>query len=480
MKIRNHPLFSLLFVSAAFLCATQLRGNMRGEPPMGTGPFHTLRLLNGDLMHGKILQARGTDLEFQPRWSATPVHIGLRFVNYLFLDGQSPKFFEPRAWIQLTNDDRLDGRFLGMDDEWVHWETPWGQKANIKRRMVKTLGVSPGKDEVLMPYAETPDDWSLLHHGRRQARNPTLTMISGEMVLPPGNASTVTRQLPVIPERFVFEFKLKHLDEQFSTTLTLMGQNGLGRSQGSLSLQINQRQVFGQLIRQQSRAGNNWREDLPHHAREEQFFRIFVDFNAETAIVYLNGRRFKAWEISNEENLVGRDDLYFSFRPVQGNGRTLLSQVRMLQWDGETFPHDLESMNRQKDVIFLRNGQAVEGRVLQAGADEWVVATEEDVRRTIPLAEILEYHPPVPLRATPRRRNRDVELRLNGTGNRLTFVLNGFDGEHWHGESAAWSAPLEIPAEWLAFVRYNIYRGEAADAAEISIDLDRSFLESEK
>lgn len=122
----------------------------------------------------------------------------------------------------------------------------------------------------------------------------------------------------------------------------------------------------------------------------------------------------------------------------------------------------------------------LEGRVVQADGRNLTVEVEAGGSRTFPLADVIEYHPPVPLRATPRRRNRDVEVRLHGNGNRLVYTLTGFDGENWIGEGGAWSAPLEIPHEWLAFVRYNIYRRDTGEAAEISIDLERSFLDSVK
>ncbi|MCC5849336.1 MAG: hypothetical protein JJU29_14730 [Verrucomicrobia bacterium] len=472
MKLYFNAILTLFLAGASLGGAARVHGDMGG--------FQTLRLLNGDLMHGQVLDARGTDLEFQPRWTQSPVRIGLRFVNYLLLNSEASAHFTPKGWIELTNEDRLEGRFLGMDAEWIHWETPWGQKVNARRRMVKTLGFYPQEGEVLLPFVNSMAEWELMDHGRRQGHTQNITMIGGEIILPAGNTVTVARQMPKIPEQFLFEFKLQNSEEPYSSAITLMGLPAHGRAPGSMYLQVNQRHVFAQLISAQNRGGNNWREDLPPHAQSEQFFQIFVDLNAETALVYLNGRRFKEWEISNEDALVGREDLVFSFRPVQGSGRARLSRVRMLQWDGKTTPQDLGAADRQKDAIFLRNGDMLEGRVVQADGRNLTVEVEAGGSRTFPLADVIEYHPPVPLRATPRRRNRDVEVRLHGNGNRLVYTLTGFDGENWIGEGGAWSAPLEIPHEWLAFVRYNIYRRDTGEAAEISIDLERSFLDSVK
>lgn len=414
-------LFTLLSLSPALLAS---------EPGSDL-----LRFKNGDVIHGQFM---GVSESSQLLWksSEAPDNIAFETKNLrkvLFNKGRSQSRLKTKDLVELTNNDRLPGEVLSLDDTSLTFNSDFGGLLNLPREHVRRISLNRHGPEprYLGPFQK--EGWifqkSQSKGGRKRAKaeEPKEEDEKAPWHLSGGawyNEAHTSLALETSTfERTSYRFRVAwrnhlnlniafcadfhrpavidpDLDNQIknpASDLLLEGPSGHSDPErfGSayvLSLHSNyirlQRTGFDANGRPET---SSFKSESAHNQLRDQYeaeFETRIDRKKGLIAFFINGRRLAEWE-DPAESLSDGGHLAFN---TGNNCFIRLSDISISDWNG--MPDSALSMQSDtRDIVLLQNGtDRLSGKIISIG-DEHLKLASDYATFEIPLEDVSDLYP---------------------------------------------------------------------------------------
>ncbi len=424
-----------------------------------------IRLLNGDRVMGEVARMEGDALVVEPRWGEGGVAVPAKYLGYLRMEPvpAPAEPFDANARVHFVNGDNLLARVLRMDSNRCELVTPWGQSLAANSRMIRRLDFLSGGGGTVLTGLGAPDDWVI-------ARNPPSEeprAVGGAFVIR-GN-TVLSRKVRPLPERLELTLLLNGRNEGYNFSFSPLLANANDRGRGSFTLQFNRSNVFNRATDMHGNVANIWNERMPDNLGTSLALRFFVDRPAESVSLYVNDHPVRSWTQPGLRESAAETERWLTLA-VHNQGTLLLENLIIQAWNGVLPMQAVTQEEGGGDQILLKNGDVVQGDVL--GIDGGLVRVRIPAGPTleVPADRISAAYFSEATRHEPRRRNRDVEMRIGSRGEVLTLALAALDEDHAVGEGEMWMESLRVPRAGLSLMRFNIYQRRRHDGTEFESD----------
>jgi sRNA-binding carbon storage regulator CsrA len=423
-----------------------------------------VRMLNGDVFTGRFGEFDGSFFRVDPGWGGD----GLRFHaaytgTLLMIERDTGARRVPDTRVTFTNGDRISGRLVGLNDDFLTLEAMWGQRLTANREFVRDLDVLPGEESRIFEGLSPLSDWSV----RLPAGAELDDGRAGNWLIP--EDSLLSRTTPT-PESggVLFEIEASFPNGMPSASMEFFQTSAPGgRQLEGMSLSLNPNWMHVRTIDPDGR--HNWvlREPLPPETFWEPV-RIAVYLNVETSEVVLriNEREFPTFVMHSGRGHRGREDLGFTLHAGRDSGGLRLHDVSFSRFSG-VFSPEIPDTPILRDRVMFSNGDRMEADVLSMDGESVRLRLEADQEISLPRSRIRSLVLNTRPSLQPRRRSRDVELKLAERGDRITLALAEMDGHHLTGGGDIWKDPPKIPHGFVREVRLNIYQDLRHDTGSI-------------
>ena len=415
-----------------------------------------LTILNGDLIHGRFEGLEGTSLQFKPLWAEKSIEIPAAYVGHLQLAPNMPEVQPRDIRLEFVSGQHLQGRLLDVKEETVILETDWGQTVTAKRELIHRLLFLPEPENMLFQGAMDGERWEL---GAAEDQDAD-AVSEGNLIRLRGPAHAGF-SLPPLPEKMIVEFSVRNLTHVNVFNLELLAGGPQGRLQEGLSFMFSGSWLTARSSQPRGRNQQLFRGQLDQVIQEGDWvrFRFLCDLKTKQFQIWMNGAFYHTFHYETEEELVGKDQLKIRFHSRNQTSMLEISDVKVWK-TSVSFPEmqmDALKMPGQ-EYLTLHNGDVL--RASLTGIDtEWVhlrlpqgeeIALRRDRVDHITLQEKGQIQ--------PKRRGRDVLLRVTGSSDNFTLRLQAMDADGLTGESEYFVEPLKIPPEFLHQVEFNIHQ----------------------
>lgn len=312
----------------------------------------TLRFLNGDLMHGKLV---AIDAQKSVRWKTPEVVAEIEFsVSKLARIQVPPPRHEPPAArdglvaVRLTNGDELTGGLLSLDAEKLVLDTDYAGRLALARKRLKSLSSLRAGAGLIYEGPTEAEGWQGGRGAWKYADGAFTTTRN----------STIARDLKMPPLahlefNLAWRGNLQLIVNLYSDGLEEYGNNTymLQLNGGYVYLQRSRRNGAGQNLGQVEVAGLQ--------ARNAAHVEIFANQQAGTISLLLNGLLVKQWREPQEWVGDGTAVLFSQ----QGTAYTRLSDIRLTQWDGKLPDPAAPPAKSADDSVALLNHDKISGEL---------------------------------------------------------------------------------------------------------------------
>ncbi|MCC5849334.1 MAG: hypothetical protein JJU29_14720 [Verrucomicrobia bacterium] len=424
-----------------------------------------IRMLNGDKLQGEILRIEQGRLLISPSWKEGVMEIPAKYVGDIRYAGVQSDWRQEvyDTKVVLGNLDYFEANFLEMNGDHARFQMPWGQTATLKRRHLAEIHFQPPNLSPIFLDVGDLSKWDI----------PVLQNINQHPVELRGNAyvlrarASLSRELPPLPEKFIFEFTVEPPPSVSNYHVGLSRQNV--NEAPFLNMIFTPRQFHFQARQQGGRGvfADNWQVQMPEDGGEIRV-RLRVDAGKSEFQLELNDFLVRSWQIEDMDLKPFLRDGMIRVSYQHGNHPLTLKGFRLLEWTGDFDfgdPPGEVPRKADKDILYLQNGDVLSGTVLSINQNhvdlqlgELVIPVDRKRLRSLFFAAE---------KVSPRRkRARDVEIQDSTGFTRLTLALRQLDEAVLRGESDAWVDVLQIPVQDLGTIRFNPYlryRNEPSD-----------------
>lgn len=334
-----------------------------------------LRLENGDQLVGTLMSASPTD---GVRWRHGVDLPAARFrygaVNEVELDGQVPvrQRDGSRCLIRCSNGDEVSGRLLGVDETEARLETWFGGELRFPRDRWQWIVFDDEPVEPLYSGPQGLDGWTVGDVSMARVQ-------SGDWVYHDGafyatKAASIARNLD-LPDRSRIEFNLHWkgtlnlafaLYTDYLHPVSLANKDTEPDFGGFYSLQLNSYFANVLMVKQKVPLQYLGQVQTPAFAKKRKaHIDIRVDKEGDSVALLVDGALVKQWV--DKTGFAGEGT---GVRMVhQGQGAIRFSHFQVLPWNGQFDEAPTIRSTAKEDLITLRNGDKLIGKVSRIGSE---------------------------------------------------------------------------------------------------------------
>lgn len=419
-----------------------------------------VRMLNGDRLSGAYVRQSGGVSYFDAPWSGEPVAVPSRFVGSVTLSAADASSGLP-ARITLHNGDRFRAELLGLEGDALILETSWASRIEFPLNRVAGIDYPSGRGGTLYQGPGPLAEWRVSDVANQQPEEGAV------MELPDGLALmkpvALERTLPPVDGPFALEWRLDTSSSQIQYAFQI---SGIGRDGGeplTHGFMVAPSLVYYRLTGKNNRSRDTWRlmsRERPLIQSGSNRFRFDIDpVNGDLAF-WIGDTLIHRWRdghLSREKETFTPG---FGLMVNRMNGSTVLESIRMLSIPPGLEGEEAEAVEAADDAtrVVLRNGDVLEGELVEV-AGSVVRLRHAATGRVIELPpdRLERLLPPAGRRIPPRRHNRDVVVRANRGGDRLTVRLLDVDGRFLTFGLDGLDDPQRFPMKRVEKLTFNPY-----------------------
>ncbi len=416
----------------------------------------SLTLLNGDVIQGRFEKLQGTSLQFKPLWAHETVGIPAAFAGNLQFSSGKPDVPFRDVRLEFVSGGHLQGRLLDVNDNAVVFKTTWGQVLTTRREFIHRLLFLPDEENILFQGTFDDGQWELAP-SENDASSAT---VEGNLLTLRG-PTHAGFTLPPLPEKMVVEFSVRNLMQANGFNFELLARGPPGRLQEGLSFMFGGNWLVARMSQPRGRNRQLFRGTLGHAIQEGEWtrFRFLCDLKTNQIQIWLDGEYYHTFHYDTEADPVDKDQ--FKIRFLNRNPSTVVEVSDLVVWKTTAaFPEiQIDGLNMpDPGYLRLHNGDVLNADLTEI--DKGWVHVQLPQGENISLRRDRVDH--ITLQAEghiqPKRRERDVLVRLAGSSDSFTLRLLSLDSEGLTGESDYFVEPLKIPPAFLQQVEFNIHQ----------------------
>jgi len=433
----------------------------RPEPDAapGAGPAadgDLLKFTNGDLLHGAIVDVKGSLLRWRRADVQEPIAFNLDNVLEMQFAPRPPRTTRTphRLAVELTNGDRLAGDLVALDGRTLKLITWYAGPIELKRAMVQRIVCQAAPQQAIFAGPTSLAGWTLAEGSRSAWKYK-----NGAFYCLPRNGGGVGRNVN-LPDLANIEFDLAWRGQlYFQVGFYFSNLNNL-YSSGGYMLQFNHTSVY--LNRTSpNRGANNMGSsvEVPKlQTRSKTHVALRVNKAKKTIALFLDGELVKQWTDGEDFAGSGRGMIFFT----QGQSQMRLANILVTAWDGRLDSETAAAAPGAEDLVRFANGDKLSGAVTGIAHGEAAVAASFGEMK-VPLERIAQIEFTGQKAEKPRRRAADVRATFLD-GSRFTLALEQLDGQSLVGASES-CGRVTTALDAFTRVQFHIYeaRPEAAD-----------------
>ncbi len=410
-----------------------------------------LKFVNRDRMHGRLSEAslETSALTWQHTASKEALMFQLdRLANIKLAPRSITREWTSDAVVHLRNGDILPCRILAMHDEELQVESRYGGVLHVKRSMVLRIIPKLVNSDVLFEGPNSLEEWTFDSHpqNRRSWRY-------SDGVLYAEHQRPIGRMIERLSDKYKVQFDAAWVGEHprfaffFNSTDVLRNQEAHMLNVQGLTvravraIQNRGTRIIGSRITHEGFGGD---------ARSARF-QLFVDRVNRNFTLLIDGTRAGQWT-DPLELADGMKGIAFRSHNLAD---TLISNIRVVQWDGQ-LPDETEEVEtrREDDMIRFANGDAFAGRVLSI-RDDSVQFQTEYATVDVPFDRIVDITMAGEKDERVRHDRNEIRVSLMERG-RLTLELEQIADDILHGKSDSFGS-ISLPLGLLRSIDFNLY-----------------------
>ncbi len=411
------------------------------------GPLsEVLRFKDGDTLHGNLVSINDKGLTWTRPDINAPIITKLTHLRGVKLFRQ-PAAEPTGSRVQLTNDDVLFGKLVGMNAEELTIQTWFAGKLVIPKVMVRSITPgSKGGGALLFSGPGKLSDWGY-KRGSWKLKSGKFECYSGQIGRDLKLPNKVHIRMDVswtgsYPSFSIIshtnDIKRYHNDcynLQFSSYYVY-----LYRGSGN--------QNFGNLNYRQLRQMKKVKIDL------------YVDKDDKKVALMLNGNLVKQWAGLN----YAPSGNGFMLISHGGYGPTTFSNIRIMRWDGKVPSSGGTTKVEKQDLVYFTNGDKMTGQVKEINYGKVVLKPGFADAIPVPITNVAQITFGDEEAERARRNAGDCQLYFHN-GDRLTLKLLDLKDGKINGKSENFGTKdFELSA--FIGVRFNVYDEDAEDSNE--------------
>lgn len=332
-------------------------------PPVATvvRTEDALNFLNGDRLHGKLVNLEGTGglLTWQHKAAPDPMRYQMAALDKLDLcprkiAGQQQQM----SVVQLVNGDRLRGDVVTLDPKQMVLKTWYAGTLNIARTRLSEVTPAAAPADVYYD-GPTPDlaGWST---EGSSIRGSGLAYRNGGLVLPLGRP--VGRKIANLPEKVRFEFELSNFANAYFVFWFFS--DSPRNSGGNDSYYLNfygSRMEFQRMLRNEgNRSLGAVDNDSERRMKSRMLVTILGDRKERRFAILLDGKLVR--EFNDPQDFKGAGDCIM-FQTHQASSMRI-SKIKIARWDGKLPKSESGGGGVvEQDTLTFINGDAMSGAV---------------------------------------------------------------------------------------------------------------------
>lgn len=381
----------------------------------------SLRLMNGDLLYGKLLSIDpATGIRWQHPDARGPIEWSYNSVAEIQLaENETPDTHLPqRCLVRLRNEDEFEGNFLSCDSDSLVLDTSFAGKLTLPRNSVQSISPVPPPGAIVFAGLTGVEGWTM---GKVTAGGTD----AGEWKYKNGSlyankAASIARDLK-LPDQASVHFDVAWkgnlyiaiaLYTDYLQPVNLQNKDTEPDFGGFYSLQLNSYYARLLPVKQHDPLRDLGQVSVPTLTQKKSaHVEIRADKSKRLIALLLDGVLLKQWV--DPEPFVGRGT---GIRLVhQGLGAVKLDGLRITKWDGHFDEADGSVVSGSEDLARLRNDDKLSGR-LESMHDGKFVFVQGDKRSELPLALVARLELASPKNETLRILSGAVSISLRGRG----------------------------------------------------------------
>jgi hypothetical protein len=327
------------------------------KPP--TPPVGTVRLINGDLLHGRLLSLDPADGVLWRHPDADgPIRWNFKALDEIELEhsDDAPSGRRAPATLELAGDDRLEGRLVSLDADGLILDDTCAGRLTIRRPALRALRlhIRVG-DRVLFSGFDSRKDWKEMRGSQPNAWN----FRDGAFYAQRGRRGGIGRDLPS-PDQFRIDFDAAWKGQPYFR-IYLLAKDINSATQSCYMLYWNGDSFSMRRYDQKHGHQNLASVNVPGlTGRGKAEVSILIDRSGRTMCLLIDGRLRARWNDHIKGLLPGKAIVFYSY----GRGAVRIRDLRVLAWDGSVPGAEGEEPETgDRDLVLFANDDRVQGTI---------------------------------------------------------------------------------------------------------------------
>lgn len=406
----------------------------------------TLFFLNGNELHGQLVEVEADELVWSHPDVSEPIHFDTGNVKEveLLVDQEATEELLILPQIELTNGDRYRGRIDRLEDGKLSVHSPAAGSITLQASMLHSIQPT-SVSTMIYDGPQSEEEWEF--HNHSGGSNTWFYQDQALYATDRNLAAVLSPQ--EVPDMYTLQLDLEWKG-MLNFQLGYWGQNTDNPSSNSyvISLQNNYLRAYrnynnlgrnnfvNQQIRDQLNEGN---ATLTLHLNKKEKEVIFL----------LDGQVVGQWKDTFDGSIRGDTVILYT----QADSSMRVSRIQLKEWDGELRTGEDRDAHAQ-DRLTTTNGDEFVGEVVNI-RDEVLTFKNEFATFKVPLGRTGELRFGSETRQTPRLMEGDVKIRTPG-GEVITLKLDQLKEGRLKGSSES-TGELSLLLRYFSEMTFNPY-----------------------
>lgn len=429
------------------------------EPVIRPITVDTIHLSNGDQLSGNLVQFDFPGITLWDRKDIqTPFAFDSSAIEEIRL-GDRPA--QQSAWVpsitlRMSNGDQVSGRLEHLSETTLQLATHYGKNLSLPADQIQWAVMHHDDQGILYAGPTGLQGWTMGEVNTAQLEGGQWAYRNGAFYAT--KAASIARMIGM-PDRMQMEFDLEWkgslniavaLYTDYLQPVSLAEKDSEPDFGGFYSLQLTSYAVNVLMVKQKEPLQYLGMTQTPIFRQSEKaHIDVRTNKSDNSISLLVNGKLIKRWVDQGGFAGVGK-----GIRLVhQGQGALRVSNIKIREWDGRFEAPPTNHPQSTQDLLTLRNGDKLVGKLVGASADTLQYQLGETVT-DIALDEVEKIEMGGIQDAVRPLRKGEVNATLVGGGH-IQFLLKGIGGDSIHGSSEIYGPlKMRLPAfEKLDFER---------------------------
>jgi len=358
-----------------------------------------------------------------------------------------------RLVVELTNDDRLAGDLVALDDTTLTLDTWYAGRLVLQRSMVRRIECRLAMPDAIYAGPTDAHDW-------KSVDNPQAWVFKqGKLYSVPGMYGTLGKDVG-LPDRAAIDFELAWRGQPFWNVGLYYADARNMHGAGGYMISCNGDNInLNRVSANTSRSFEGGERLTEFRKRNRIHVSLRCDKAKKLIALFFDGKLVKQWMDPGEFAGQGTAMMFNS----QGQSQIRIATIIVTDWDGRLDTGTTSNINSNEDLVELTNKDKVSGVVRGIAKGEVALTTSyADVK--VPIDRVASIIFATQKTGQARRQATDVRAFF-ADGSRFTVALEALTEQGLAGATEN-CGKVTLPLDAFTRIQFNVYDKSAADSAD--------------